>query len=233
MYQWLSNVIKNEYKFVKALKNTEISKVLVYRNKNNNKKVIIRYIKDGVEIYEKLLAIKSEYLPQIFEVVRGKEDSIVMEEYIEGITVGDVLEGGVYTEEGVKIIIEQICDALNILHYHGIIHRDIKPDNIMITEEGVIKIIDFNASREYKRESIKDTHILGTTGFAPPEQYGVSQTDIRSDIYALGVMINVMLTGEHPSRKMCKGRYEKVVKKAVNINPNDRYQNCSELKKAL
>ncbi|MCJ7966918.1 serine/threonine protein kinase [Lachnospiraceae bacterium NSJ-171] len=233
MYQWLSNVIKNEYKFVKALKNTEISKVLVYRNKNNNKKVIVRYIKDGVEIYEKLLTVKSEYLPQIFEVVRGKEDSIVMEEYIEGITVGDVLEGGLYTEEGVKIIIGQICDALNILHYHGIIHRDIKPDNIMITEEGVIKIIDFNASREYKRESIEDTHILGTTGFAPPEQYGVSQTDIRSDIYALGVMINVMLTGEHPSRKMCKGRYEKVIKKAVNINPNDRYQNCSELKKAL
>lgn len=233
MYYWLSNVIKNEYQFIKCLKKTEASKVCVYRNKMTDRKVIIRYIKDGIDIYEKLLKIKSEYLPQIYEVVRGVDETIIMEEYIEGMSVGDVLQGGLYTEEGTVQVCRQVCDALSVLHYNGIIHRDVKPDNIMVTNRGNIKLIDFNASKEYKDESIKDTRILGTTGFAAPEQYGISQSDARTDIYAVGVLINVMLTGEHPSKVMCSGRMKKIVSKAVNMNPNDRYQNCEELKAVL
>lgn len=233
MYHWLSNVIKNEYQFVKSLKKTDVSRVLVYRNKTTNKNVIVRYIKDGVDIYEKLLKIKSNYLPQIYEVARGEGEAIVMEEYIEGMSVGDVLQGGLYTEEGIAQVCSQVCDALSVLHYNGIIHRDVKPDNIMVTNNGVIKLIDFNASKEYKEEAVKDTRVLGTTGFAAPEQYGISQSDARTDVYAMGVLINVMLTGEHPSKVMCSGRMKKIVSKAVSINPNDRYQNCMELKEAL
>lgn len=233
MYYWLSNVIKNEYKFVKAFKRTEVSRVCVYRNKTTDKKVIVRYIKDGIDIYEKLLRIKSDFLPQIYEVARGDDEAIVMEEYIEGMSVGDVLQGGLYTEEGVTQICRSVCDALSVLHYNGIIHRDVKPDNIMVTNTGDVKLIDFNASKEYKEESAKDTRVLGTTGFAAPEQYGISQSDARTDIYAVGVLINVMLTGEHPSKVMCDGRMKKIVMKAVSINPNDRYQDCSELKAAL
>ena len=103
----------------------------------------------------------------------------------------------------------------------------------MITDSGNVKIIDFNASKEYKVEEEKDTKVLGTTGFAAPEQYGISQSDERTDIYAIGVLINVMLTGEHPSKVMCKGKMKKIVKKAMSINPTDRYQNCEELKNAL
>lgn len=233
MYQWLSNVIKKEYQFVKSLKKTEASQVLVYKNKATDKKMIVRYIIDGIEIYESLLTVKSKYLPQIYEVVRGEDKAIVLEEYIEGMNVGDVLEGGVYNEKGVVEVCRQVCDALTVLHSKGIIHRDIKPENIMITKYGQIKLIDFNASKKYKKEEVKDTKILGTTGFAAPEQYGISQSDARTDIYAMGVLINIMLTGEHPSKVMCKGRMKKVVSKAVSMNPDDRYQSSEDLKEVL
>lgn len=233
MYQWLSNVIKTEYQFVKSLKNTETSQVLVYKNKATGRKMIVRYITDGIEIYESLLTVKSRYLPQIYEVVRGEDKAVVLEGYIEGMTVGDVLEGGVYNEKGVVKVCRQVCDALTVLHSRGIIHRDIKPENIMVTKHGEIKLIDFNASKQYKEEEVKDTKILGTTGFAAPEQYGISQSDVRTDVYAMGVLINVMLTGEHPSKVMCGGRMKKIVGKAVSMNPADRYQSSEELKEVL
>lgn len=233
MYQWLSNVLKKEYIFVKCLKNDDKSKVIVYKHNKNNKKIVVRYIKTGEDVYEKLLKIKSDYLPQIYDVVRGESDTMVLEEYISGMTLGDVLESGLYTETGTKMVIASVCEGLEILHNNSIIHRDIKPDNIMVTDDGQIKIIDFNASKEYKEEKKEDTIILGTTGYAAPEQYGISQSDQRTDIYAVGVLINVMLTGEHPSKTLCTGRMRKIVKKAVNINPADRYQSCSELKEAI
>jgi len=233
MYYWLSNVIKNEYQFIKCLKRTDASSVCVYRNKAIEKNVIIRHIKDGIDVYEKLLKIKSPYLPQIFEVGKSEDKAIVLEEYIEGMSVGDVLEGGLYTEEGTIKICRCVCDALTILHHNGIIHRDIKPDNIMITSKGEVKLIDFNASKEYKEEGERDTRILGTTGFAAPEQYGITQSDARTDIYAMGVLINVMLTGEHPSKLMCNGRMKKIVRKAVSMNPDERYQTALELRNVL
>ncbi len=233
MYQWISEVIKNEYKFVKALKNSELSKVLVYRHKETGRKIIVRHIKDGADVYEKMLELKCDNLPIIYEVVQGDVGAIVMEEYISGMTIGDVLQSGLYTENGVREIIRQVCKGLGMLHYYGIIHRDIKPDNVMISEKGQVKLIDFNASRIYKKDENRDTRILGTTGYAAPEQYGLSQTDPRTDIYALGVLINIMLTGEHPSKVLCKGKFRKIVKKAVNINPDDRYQSCQELMESL
>lgn len=233
MYQWLSKIIGEEYQFVKNLKRTDISEVNVYRNKLTQKKVIIRYITDGASIYEKLLVVESEYLPTVYEVARGEGKSIVVEEYIEGMTIGDVLSGGVYTEDGVKRIMANVCDALMVLHANDIIHRDIKPENIMITNNGDVKLIDFNASKERREGGEKDTRMLGTVGFAAPEQYGISQSDERSDIYALGVLINVMLTGEHPSKLMYSGRMKRVIARCVNISPDERYQSCMEVRDAI
>ena len=70
MYHWLSNVLKEEYSFVKCLKKSEESQVLIYRNKSTQTNIIVRHITSGIDIYEKLLTIKSEYLPQIYEVAR-------------------------------------------------------------------------------------------------------------------------------------------------------------------
>lgn len=119
-----------------------------------------------------------------------------------------------------------------MLHSIGAVHRDVKPENIILRGDNAV-LIDFDAARFHKPENSADTQILGTTGFAAPEQYGLSQSDVRTDIYALGVLINVMLTGEHPSRNLAKGRMGRIVDRCTHVNPQRRYKNVLRLMEAL
>lgn len=118
------------------------------------------------------------------------------------------------------------------LWHMSIVHRDVKPDNVIIRGTEAV-LIDFDASRIYKNENREDTQILGTTGFAAPEQYGLSQSDGRADIYALGVLLNIMLTGEHPSRKLASGRMGRIVQRCTMVNPEKRYKNILHLMEVL
>ncbi|WP_322820749.1 protein kinase domain-containing protein [Chloroflexus sp.] len=95
----------------------------------------------------------------------------------------------------------QICEVLAYLHTQQppIIFRDLKPTNIMITPEGTIKLVDFGIARLFKPDKERDTQTFGTPGYSAPEQYGRGQTDARSDIYSLGVLIHHLLTGHDPS----------------------------------
>ncbi|MCR5208153.1 MAG: serine/threonine protein kinase, partial [Eubacterium sp.] len=131
-----------------------------------------------------------------------------------------------------KILLET-CDALVPLHANGFIHRDVKPENIMITKDGTVKLIDFNASREFSLSSTRDTVQIGTIGYASPEQLGIAQTDARTDIYALGVLLNVMLTGKHPSIKLADGRAGKIVLKCTQIDPSSRFSSVEKLASEL
>ena len=124
-----------------------------------------------------------------------------------------------------KILIE-LCDALDALHSAKIVHRDIKPSNIIITKDEHIKLIDFDASRIEKVVKDRDTQILGTEGFAPPEQFGFSQTDSRSDIYSFGVTMNLLL-GENSAP------FNKIIKKCKALDPDDRYDSISAVKTAI
>lgn len=94
-------------------------------------------------------------------------------------------------------------------------------------------LIDFDAARLHKPSRENDTVVLGTTGFAAPEQYGLSQSDARADIYSLGVLMNVMLTGEHPSRKLASGRLGRVVQRCTQVNPEKRYRSAIHLMEAI
>ena len=74
---------------------------------------------------------------------------------------------------------------------------------------------------------------MGTVGYASPEQLGIAQSDARTDIYVAGVLLNVMITGKHPSQQLAGGHAERIVKKCTHINPNDRYQTAEKLAEAL
>ena len=114
---------------------------------------------------------------------------------------------------------------------NDIIHRDITPSNILISSDDVIKLIDFGISRNWKENQKKDTNILGTVGYASPEQFGFQQTDITTDFYALGVLINVMLTGKLPTEERTDSkRFEKIVKKCIQIDPAKRYQSATRIR---
>ena len=125
-----------------------------------------------------------------------------------------------------------MCRALWVLHSLAAVHRDVKPENIILRGSDAI-LIDFDAARLHKPEHEADTQVLGTTGFAAPEQYGLSQSDLRTDIYSVGILINVMLTGQHPSKQLAPGRLGRVVERCTQVSPEKRYPNVLRLMEVL
>ncbi len=222
--------IKKEYDIVKILSNKNECKIFQMRHKASKCDIVLRQYRFPVAVYNFLKNIRHDNLPRIYDTYMLEDGQLVLEEFISGITVAEVLESGKYTYRGARKIISSVCDALSFLHSINVIHRDIKPENIMITDKGAVKLIDLNASRIYKNKSRADTVVLGTIGYASPEQYGLTQSDSRTDIYALGILLNVMLTGVHPSERLAKGRAGKIVLKCTQIDPNKRYQTVEELK---
>jgi serine/threonine protein kinase len=161
-----------------------------------------------------------------------EDGQIVLEEYIDGLTVAQIMELDKYRSSGARKVLLGLCDALTVLHDLGIIHRDVKPENVIVEKSKRIVLIDFNASRIESGAS-KDTVIMGTVGYASPEQLGLAPTDARTDIYAVGVLYNVMLTGQHPSVTIAPGKAGRIVRKCTAVNPNERFQTATELWTAL
>lgn len=225
----LLNDIKSEYDIVRVFSNRNDALILDIRHKITKKHLVLHKFKEISPTYDVLKAIRHPNLPEVYDVYHCDDGQIVLEEFLNGITVNQALECNTYTYSGAKKVISSLCDALSFLHSKGIVHRDIKPENIIITDNGQIKLIDFNTSRKYSKNTSSDTVILGTIGYASPEQFGITQSDPRSDIYALGVLLNVMLTGKHPSEKLAKGRAGRIVLKCTQIDPNKRYQTAQEL----
>ena len=202
------------------------------RHKRTGKKFILRHFAGNSEVYRALLDYACPNLPTIYEVASQGERNLVLEEYIQGDTLDYLLKGAQFPPERVRDITTQVCKALWVLHSMGAVHRDVKPENIILRGNEAV-LIDFDAARLHKPEHNNDTQILGTTGYAAPEQYGLSQSDIRTDIYSLGILINVMLTGEHPSKHLAGGKMGRIVDRCTHVNPQRRYKNVLRLMEAL
>lgn len=221
--------ILTQYDIVKILSNKPDAEVLRLRHKTQNKDIVVRSYQKSVLAYAKLKSISHPNIPTVFDVLDFEDGQIIFEEFIDGITVAEVLEQGNYTYHGAKKIIEDVAQALLALRELDVVHRDIKPENIIVTRGGAVKLIDFNAARIHTNGKQKDTVVLGTVGYAPPEQYGISQSDEKSDIYSLGVLLNVMLTGTHPSKTLARGKAGRVVLKCTQIDPNSRFHSIENL----
>lgn len=216
------------YSLVTVLSEKNDCKVLRLRNKTTGRDLVLRSLPKALEAYETLCGIRCENLPEIYDAIEMDDGQIVLEAYIDGITVGEVMQAGKYRYWGARKVLLGICNALTVLHSRGIIHRDVKPENVMIDKNGSVILIDFNASR-IESAAGKDTKIMGTVGYAAPEQLGLSQSDARTDIYAAGVLLNVMLTGKHPTEAFVRGRAGRIVRKCTALNPANRYQSAKEL----
>lgn len=179
-----------------------------------------------------MLHVDCPYLPRVYEVAEHEGRVVVLEEYIEGDNLADMLTSGLFTPSESTAILRQLCQALWVLHSTELVHRDVKPENVILQGQRAV-LIDFDASRTYKSEHKADTQVLGTTGYAPPEQYGFSQTDRRADIYALGVLLNVMLTGQHPSRQLARGRLGRIIRRCTMMAPENRFQDVRQLFEVL
>lgn len=232
IYDSLLEAVHEEFDTLRVIKKSERGEVLLVRHRDSGTRYIFRLFYGNSEVYQMLLDISCPNLPRIMEVGEKDGRTALLEEYVQGDTLGELLKGGFLSVAEAKQITRQLCQALWVLHSMGVVHRDVKPDNVIIRGNEAV-LIDFDASRVYKNEIQEDTQILGTTGFAAPEQYGLSQSDGRTDIYALGVLLNIMLTGEHPSRKLAGGRMGRIVQKCTMVNPNKRYKNILHLMEIL
>ena len=232
MYHWLEDVLRDEYEQLRVLKESPRGSVRLIRHRASGKQFILRQFTGNAEVYQKLLGYSCQNLPEILEVAVDGEKALVIEEFIEGDTLDFLLEGALFTPHETKEIVTQLCQALWVLHSMAAVHRDIKPENVIMRGRQAI-LIDFDAARLHKPEQEADTKVLGTTGFAAPEQYGLSQSDVRTDIYALGVLMNVMLTGEHPSKRLAEGRMGRIIERCTRVNPEKRYKDALHLMREL
>ena len=190
----------------------------------------------NADIYRYLMA---HHIPNTPTIILAEEDDkvlTVIEEFIPGDTLEEQLEQhGTLPEDQVLNIAIQLCSILSSFHncHPAIVNRDIKPSNIKISPDGVVKLLDMNAAKWSNSQSDKDTMLLGTQGYAAPEQYGFGPSSVLTDIYSVGVLMNVLLTGELPNKRMAGGRLNKVIQKCVELSPSGRYQNISELQAVL
>ena len=232
MYSWLLSCLEQEYEPLRVLKESPRGSVRLIRHRESGRRFILRRFTGNGEVYRKLLDRSCRHLPLIYEAAEQGGENLVIEEFIKGDTLAFLLQGALFSQAETTQIVRQLCQALWVLHSMGAVHRDIKPENVVLREREAV-LIDFDAARLHKPGSESDTVVLGTTGFAAPEQYGLSQSDARADIYSLGVLMNVMLTGEHPSRKLAKGRLGRVVQRCTQVNPEKRYQSVIHLMEAI
>ena len=187
-------------------------------------------------------------LPRLHDIYEDDQNIQIIQDYVEGISAKEGIErGGKFDEAHVRKWAWQICEALKYLHTRNppIIHRDIKPGNIMITPEGDIKLIDFGIAKEYKKDANGPSEHLGTMGYAAPEQYTSAPTDARTDIYSLGITLYHMITGKSPyeppyelrpirewNRSYSEGM-EYIIQKCTQADPKRRYQSIDELQRDL
>lgn len=233
MHEWLEKVLKEQYQFVRPLHKTEKSEVIVLKHKTLHKRIVKRVFTGQSEVYRKLLTLKHINMPEILEVAEFEDKVLVLEEYIDGVTLLDLINENLYKEKQVIKLVGELCDVLSFLHSFNIIHRDIKPENLMIENSTqTLKLIDFDSSRIYKKYYPRDTEYLGTVGYAAPEQYG-GVSDVRTDIKQVGELMKVMLTGETSDKIPYSGKLADVIAKCIHISPDKRFQTAEELKRSL
>lgn len=208
------------------LKQSEKSTVLLVRETDGEQVFVQKILKGRHDVYSELLNCPHPYLPEIYGVAASGDATTVIEEYIDGQSLGSA---GL-SEKQLRDALKELCVVLEFLHGKGIIHRDIKPSNLILARDGHIRLIDFDAARMGKDalEQEQDTRLLGTRGYAPPEQYGFAQTDTRADIYSLGVTLKQLLGPK--AEKYC---YKKIIRKCTDLNPDKRYQSVKQVQKAL
>ena len=183
-------------------------------------------------------------LVRVFDIFEDDKLIYIVMDYVEGEDLQHIIQREkVIPEETVIEWFRTLADILRYLHSRKppIIYRDMKPANVILQNDGTLKLVDFGIAREYKAAATGDTTYIGTNGFAAPEQFGLAQTDGRTDIYSLGMTMFYLATGKSPlappygytpARKLnpeISEQLEAILEKCVKDNPEDRYQSAEEL----
>lgn len=228
------------YHVLECLNSADGCETLLVSQKETNAKFVAKCYSKTNPLFditepEQMAGIENEAIPHFAGEYRNEEYRCVLREYVEGVSLYDYARTHKMTEEKTADIAIKLVHAMKTLHNlePPVIHRDIKPQNIIIKEDESIALIDFGISRIYKESGSADTVFCGTRFFAPPEQYGFMQTDIRSDIYSFGVVLSWMLTGEAKPVKEPNTKLEKIACKCCEFAPDRRFKNDEALEAEL
>lgn len=231
---YIEKGLQNNFVKVATIKEEEQSKIYLYKHQKLDKYLVKRISSNrNDEVFRILRNKKINNLVNIYEVCSDEENLIVLEEYIEGKSLLQLIQEGPIPQKIACRYAYQICNALTGLHNLGIVHRDIKPSNIIINSNDEAVLIDLGIARMVSTNGEKDTQELGTVGYAAPEQFGLSQTGKSTDIYSLGILLNIMITGVHPAIDLAKGPIKKIINKATSTQISKRYPNSKKMQKSL
>lgn len=210
------------YHLISTLKSSEKGDVELVAD--NGRLYVRRYREIPQELFQRVKGISCPYVERLVEQSADDSGAYFISEYVEGVPAS----GREFTEkQAVKALLE-LCSAIKALHKAGVIHRDIKPSNIICGNDGHIRLTDFDSARLRVQFQSRDTELLGTEGYAPPEQYGFMQTDSRSDIYAFGVTMEELL-GENAD----KPGFRRIIKRCTQFDPEKRYSDISQVRRAI
>ncbi|MGN0294017.1 MAG: serine/threonine protein kinase [Lachnospiraceae bacterium] len=201
--------------YYKKVADIDSSKNVSLVQHTQNHRFYVRKILEiyNAEIYRWLQQSNYIYFPRVYECVEMENEMsvpclTVIEEYIPGETYEDIFreQGPLSEEKAVELGIE-LCRALSTIHALNppVIHRDVKPSNMIRQRDGHLCLIDFNAAKTYNSQKQTDTVVIGTDGFAAPEQYGYRQCVIQTDIYGIGASMNYLLTGRTAREQLYTG----------------------------
>lgn len=251
-----NDIIDSKYEILKLLNTGGMNSAiyLALDKKLNRQWAIKKVRKSSSQTTSMLMAEASimknldhPMLPRIVGIEEDPKFFYIIMDFVQGENLKTVVaSSGPQAQDTVVSWGVKLCDVLTYLHGKGIVYRDMKPANIMLSPDGNIKLIDFGIAREYKENASEDTTALGTEGYAAPEQYeGKGQTDARTDVYGMGITLFQLLTGVNPSSYQenifsirlqnpnLSSGLDKIILKCTNKDPKKRYQSTEELKKAL
>lgn len=228
------------YYIVECLSVAEHCDTLLLQKKADGTKHVAKcYPESGISLESSgaglISKIDSRCIPHYEDEYQNENYKCIIREYVEGITLAEYAKTNILDREIIIRIAIELAGIMKLLHESEpvIIHRDIKPENIIIRKDQSLALIDFGISRIYKKEGTSDTIFAGTRNFAPPEQYGFMQTDIRSDIYSFGIVLSWLLTGKEEPIRHPEIMLERIAAKCCAYDPKQRYQTDTGLLKDL
>jgi serine/threonine protein kinase len=264
----IGKTIANKYKTYEQIGEGTVAEVFMGRDLTTNRMVAIKIIRphlvDEGKFLErfrreaKVLAdFDSPYAVQVYDYGTDGETNFIVLELIQGRILSDIIEAeGPMEVDRTLELARQIAECLQAAQQKGIVHRDIKPANVMVTTDGLIKVMDFGFARGAISTGLTATDVLGTPSYISPEQADGKEVDTRTDIYSLGISLYEMLTGEAPYkgdtaidvvlahmtapipsvrslRPDVPGAVDKIIARCMAKEPRDRYQTAVELVRAI
>lgn len=265
----INRIIDKRYKIENVVGVGGMAYVLKALDLTENKYVAIKMLGDAYKDDERAVKrfinesktvamLHHDNIVRIFDVVITSEYKYIVMEYIDGITLKDYIDHiGILSWKEAAHYTKQILGALSHAHEKQVIHRDIKPQNMMLLSDGTIKVTDFGIAKQPNAESITMTDkAIGTVNYISPEQASGAKVDFRTDIYSVGVMLYEMITGRLPFiadspvavammqvsneplapkeiNPQVPTGLEQIVLKAMQKNPDDRFASASSMFKAL